>query len=599
MHSTARKHRRRCRRLPPLDARPATGPIEQAVAEHRPLTLVHTIHSVTPAFIDAAIVDAPQCPVRPRRGRPQGARRGSREGRVGSPGPRGARGLRPRRTRARCSSSCPRTRPCSSSARVAAGSCAACCSARSASSWYGTPTARSSWSVPGTRARSATASWSESMPRRSRDRSSSSPTGRPSLRDLPLTVLDCVWDIAAGTMGAYLVSDAPADLEDERLALAEAMAGMTEKYPDVHVTTTMARGIPQEALVRLGERMDLIVVGAHQNSRLSQAFFGSVSVAVVENATAPVAVVPLSTVPARRRPCRTTHTKPVVVGVDETPAGQRGVRYAAMEARRLGDLALDRARHPGLHARRGSASRAGGRAPVLRARAARARPQARPGHGARPRGRDDPGRRQHHRACTGRAAPARQPCWCSAPSGARSPAASGPATSSAGVAAQSACPVVVVPPEWEPAHEHGRVVVGVKDPENAAELVAAGLELADDLGARARRHPRLEGALGIRRHLRATDLRRRVRPASRQPCWSHSCNAHRAEHHGVPVRIEVLHTQPAHALVRGLGPRGPAAHLAPTARRCPPPSRRTSDGQSCTSRAARWRCTRRARTAPP
>jgi len=116
-----------------------------------------------------------------------------------------------------------------------------------------------------------------------------------SLRDLPLTVLDCVWDIHAGTMGAYLVSENPADLQDDRIALAEAVAGMTEKYPDVHVTTTMARGIPQEALVRLGDRMNLIVVGAHQDSRLAQAFYGSVSVAVVENAAVPVAVVPVAT----------------------------------------------------------------------------------------------------------------------------------------------------------------------------------------------------------------------------------------------------------------------------------------------------------------
>ena len=115
-----------------------------------------------------------------------------------------------------------------------------------------------------------------------------------SLHGLPLTILDCVWDIHAGTMGAYLVSDTPADLNDERIALSEAVAGMTEKYPDVHVTTTMARGIPQEALVRLGERMNLIVVGAHQDGRLAQAFYGSVSVAVVENAGTPVAVVPVS-----------------------------------------------------------------------------------------------------------------------------------------------------------------------------------------------------------------------------------------------------------------------------------------------------------------
>src|SRR3954451_3748999 len=47
-----------------------------------------------------------------------------------------------------------------------------------------------------------------------------------SLHDLPLTVLDCVWDRHTGTMGAYVVSEDPADLVPERLALSEVMAGM-------------------------------------------------------------------------------------------------------------------------------------------------------------------------------------------------------------------------------------------------------------------------------------------------------------------------------------------------------------------------------------
>ena len=38
-------------------ARALAWAIEQAVAEHRPLTLVHAIHAVTPAYLDAAIVD--------------------------------------------------------------------------------------------------------------------------------------------------------------------------------------------------------------------------------------------------------------------------------------------------------------------------------------------------------------------------------------------------------------------------------------------------------------------------------------------------------------------------------------------------------------
>jgi nucleotide-binding universal stress UspA family protein len=117
-----------------------------------------------------------------------------------------------------------------------------------------------------------------------------------SLHDLPLTILDCVQDHRSGTSDARLVSpETPEALESEQVALAEATAGMKEKYPEVHVTTRFARGKPQEALVRLGGRMDLVVVGAHQDSRVSQALFGSVSVAVVENAICPVAVVPVST----------------------------------------------------------------------------------------------------------------------------------------------------------------------------------------------------------------------------------------------------------------------------------------------------------------
>jgi nucleotide-binding universal stress UspA family protein len=115
------------------------------------------------------------------------------------------------------------------------------------------------------------------------------------LRDLPLLVLDCVWDMQVGTIGAFPVANPGAHLDEERLAVAEAMAGMCEKYPEVHVTTKLAKGTPQETLVRLGDRMDLIVVGAHQNSRIAQTLFGSVSVAVVENAACPVAVVPVST----------------------------------------------------------------------------------------------------------------------------------------------------------------------------------------------------------------------------------------------------------------------------------------------------------------
>jgi nucleotide-binding universal stress UspA family protein len=97
-----------------------------------------------------------------------------------------------------------------------------------------------------------------------------------SLHDLPLMILH-----AGGQ------SDA------EHLALAEAVAGMTEKYPDVVVTTRVVDEAPEAVLVRLAARMDLLVVGSHQAGGFERLRNVSVSIAVVEHATCPVAVVPV------------------------------------------------------------------------------------------------------------------------------------------------------------------------------------------------------------------------------------------------------------------------------------------------------------------
>lgn len=268
--------------------------IKQAVAEHRPLTLVHTIHSVTPSFMDAAIVDAQNAKsVLDVAGQKvlDGARSKiersapdlevhevfdladprdvllqlSQDAAMLVVGSRGRGQLRSLLL---------------GSVSVALVRHAHCPIVVVRPENVGTVR---NGVVVGVDASPETRPVLEFAYRQA------------SLHDLPLTILDCVWDIQAGTMGGYFVSDTPAMQEAERLALAEATAGMKEKYPEVHVTTRTARGIPQEVLVRLSERMDLIVVGAHQDGRISQALFGSVSVAVVESATCPVAVVPVST----------------------------------------------------------------------------------------------------------------------------------------------------------------------------------------------------------------------------------------------------------------------------------------------------------------
>ncbi len=113
------------------------------------------------------------------------------------------------------------------------------------------------------------------------------------LTGLPLTVAHCYWDVYAATSRAQIVDERTTDVEQEQLALGEALAGMQEKYPDVRVHSELVRALPEQALADIGERMELVVVGAHQGSRGRQLMFGSVSVSVVEHATCPVAVVPL------------------------------------------------------------------------------------------------------------------------------------------------------------------------------------------------------------------------------------------------------------------------------------------------------------------
>jgi nucleotide-binding universal stress UspA family protein len=72
------------------------------------------------------------------------------------------------------------------------------------------------------------------------------------------------------------------DLDDARLALAESVSGLAEKFPDVPTTYDVTRGRADERLVLASVLMHLVVVGRrHHTAR-----------AVLERAGAAVAVVP-------------------------------------------------------------------------------------------------------------------------------------------------------------------------------------------------------------------------------------------------------------------------------------------------------------------
>ena len=115
-----------------------------------------------------------------------------------------------------------------------------------------------------------------------------------SLRGLPLTVLHAYWDAQAAAGVSQPGDSRAADVEEQRLLVAESVSGLAEKYPDVPVTTELARGLPDQCLTSMGERMNLVVVGAHHGGVASEIAFGSVAASVVEHATCPVAVVPIT-----------------------------------------------------------------------------------------------------------------------------------------------------------------------------------------------------------------------------------------------------------------------------------------------------------------
>lgn len=118
-----------------------------------------------------------------------------------------------------------------------------------------------------------------------------------SVRGLPLTVMHCVGDVLAQTMSAHLVSQEEPGLEEQRLLLAESVAGMTEKYPDVHVRLELCRGGTAQALSTAADTMDLLVVGRRHEVSRWRLVAGDVSGHLVEHARTVVLVVPESSGP--------------------------------------------------------------------------------------------------------------------------------------------------------------------------------------------------------------------------------------------------------------------------------------------------------------
>lgn len=112
-------------------------------------------------------------------------------------------------------------------------------------------------------------------------------------RDLPLTIVRGYPDDMGSVPGFRRADGSLSDLEGERLGMAEAVAGLGEKYPEVRAQTELVRGSADSVLAARSDRAHLVVMGAHHGGLPTELMFGSVTTDVVEHASCPVAVVPI------------------------------------------------------------------------------------------------------------------------------------------------------------------------------------------------------------------------------------------------------------------------------------------------------------------
>jgi len=116
-----------------------------------------------------------------------------------------------------------------------------------------------------------------------------------SLRGLPLTVVHCFWDATAAMSDIRELpqgEEGPESQADLRLLLSEAIAGLSEKVPDVQVSLRLTHGLVDEGLAAMTRGAGLVIVGRHPMHGLSRVLSIAAATAVLERADCPVAIVP-------------------------------------------------------------------------------------------------------------------------------------------------------------------------------------------------------------------------------------------------------------------------------------------------------------------
>jgi len=82
------------------------------------------------------------------------------------------------------------------------------------------------------------------------------------------------------------------EVRAHQAAVAEALAGWSEKYPDVTVTRTFVEGDPRRVCARATMGAELVVIGQPLGNGIPFGFAEPMSNALLQYATGPVAIVP-------------------------------------------------------------------------------------------------------------------------------------------------------------------------------------------------------------------------------------------------------------------------------------------------------------------
>jgi nucleotide-binding universal stress UspA family protein len=112
------------------------------------------------------------------------------------------------------------------------------------------------------------------------------------LHQVGLTVVHCLWDGLVSAAPWTAVSETDPAGEEGRLRIAESVAGMAEKFPDVEMSVEVTRGAIGACLVDLSARHELLVIGRPPRPLLQRLTVSSLTTPVAEHAHSPVLVVP-------------------------------------------------------------------------------------------------------------------------------------------------------------------------------------------------------------------------------------------------------------------------------------------------------------------